>query len=259
MPYQPHTHLKGPADEDARLWRYMSFERLLSVLIDRALYFPSAGTLAKSDKFEAQPTVGEVGLLQNIRYTYEGEHSGHERDQLEGLLEVPTADEKNRVEASLRTAFVSCWHANDTESDAMWKIYGRENGIAIRTTFGRLKESFGGASEPIYIGEVEYVSEGHVGNRVIWVHALFRKRSPFSHENELRAICIDANRADQPGIKIPIDLCALIETVIISPYSEYWFGGLVEKITKKLGYHFTVVPSMASGPPPSASLRFNDG
>ena len=35
--------------------------------------------------------------------------------------------------------FVSCWHINGNESDAMWKIYSNKKGIAIKTTIDKLK------------------------------------------------------------------------------------------------------------------------
>jgi hypothetical protein len=41
----------------------MNFEKLLAILIDRALFFASGSTLARDDKFEGQPTPAEIAAL----------------------------------------------------------------------------------------------------------------------------------------------------------------------------------------------------
>src|SRR5690606_9500221 len=50
---------------------------------------------------------------------------------------------------------ISSWTAKETESFAMWKMYAKDKlGVAIKTDFEGLKNSFKYAQENIYIGEV---------------------------------------------------------------------------------------------------------
>jgi len=56
---------------------------------------------------------------------------------------------------------VSCWHMNDTESDAMWKLYGGfGKNVCVQSTFRRLDESlhahFPDAPYPL-MGVVRYI------------------------------------------------------------------------------------------------------
>ena len=49
-----------------------------------------------------------------------------------------------------RFTLVNCWHENQDESDAMWKLYsGVEDGIAIKTDFQSLSKSLPGQSSSI--------------------------------------------------------------------------------------------------------------
>jgi hypothetical protein len=59
--------------------------------------------------------------------------------------------------AMRRHTYLSCWHKNEQESAAMWKLYLKsEEGIAVQTTFGRLKSCLEQCSEVIQIGRVQY-------------------------------------------------------------------------------------------------------
>ncbi|MEK1833608.1 DUF2971 domain-containing protein [Priestia megaterium] len=53
-----------------------------------------------------------------------------------------------------RKAFISCWNAHTNESYAMWKIYAKDQGIAIQTTKGKLQNLFEGTSAKTY--KVDY-------------------------------------------------------------------------------------------------------
>ena len=52
---------------------------------------------------------------------------------------------------------VNCWHENEHESAAMWKLYIKSvEGIAIQSTYSKLKKSFIN-DEIIFIGKVKYI------------------------------------------------------------------------------------------------------
>ena len=61
MPYVPRNYLDDPADSP--VWRYMNLEKLVSILLDHALFFASGSILARDDKYEGQLTSGEITSL----------------------------------------------------------------------------------------------------------------------------------------------------------------------------------------------------
>ena len=52
MPFESHEVFNEPEDRGAKIWRYMSFAKFVSVLNDKALYFSSANELAAVDLYE---------------------------------------------------------------------------------------------------------------------------------------------------------------------------------------------------------------
>jgi hypothetical protein len=67
-------------------------------------------------------------------------------------LELPRKDD-----ISFKKFGVSCWHMNDYESKAMWKLYANK-GIAIESTIGQFKSSFlrESGENKIYVFPVRY-------------------------------------------------------------------------------------------------------
>lgn len=85
------------------------------------------------------------------------------------LQEIPNAKPLGEVKAmfvtskrSMITAMrVSCWHRNEHESAAMWRLYTtRGQGIAINTTYARLLESVNWPQERCHAGLVHHVDYG---------------------------------------------------------------------------------------------------
>ena len=92
---------------------------------------------------------------------------------------------KNRV-------LVNCWHMNNSESAAMWNSYSyRNSGIALQSTFQRLKDSLKFCKEEIIIGEVQYLNYRNewLKENLGWDIFLTKKR-PYEYERELRALNI---------------------------------------------------------------------
>jgi hypothetical protein len=255
MPYAFHPSFVDPQNDDARVWRYMDLAKLLATIDREALFFPASATLAKNDQFEGQPPFPEI---------YKSEH----------YRQLPLFYHLN---------FFSCWHMNNDESDAMWKIYVKDGaGIAIQSTVGRLKRCFAKVERPVHIGVVQYIdydqtpsSVGFLGNS--WF--LF-KRKAFEHEREIRigvwsddaeirylkddgsiGFPEDHDRQEfvlkHPGISgvyVPVDLDILIDKIVIAPQSPPWFTELVSSITSRLGYNFAIEASGLLRTPPLSLL-----
>src|SRR5687768_17393094 len=104
---------------ETKIWRYISFAKFESLLRSGSIYFASAREF--EDKFEGSITRAEMDWRRrwaNVAYV------------------------SNAFEQLRRLTKISCWHVNEGESAAMWKLYLRESkGIAIRSTIGRLMSS----------------------------------------------------------------------------------------------------------------------
>jgi hypothetical protein len=136
--------------------------------------------------------------------------------------------------------FINCWHANEHESAAMWRLYsqGRE-AVCIQSTFERLAKGLPGDT---FAGSVNYIDYetgeiqlGRTPLSMVLNHFLF-KRLSFAHEQEVRAVVygpmpdLPPHRPTEHGIEIEIDLATLVEAVHVSPDSKIWFKNTVERL-----------------------------
>jgi hypothetical protein len=129
----------------------------------------------------------------------------------------------------LRTTYVSCWHENESESEALWRLYCPPSsaGVAIRTTFGDLKLAFD-EDLSVTIGRVKYVD---FRSQFAGVNdSIFRKRNSLQHEREVRAVIRERPESGLLGIGRPVDLSALVKGVIVSPFAPAWLESLVRDI-----------------------------
>jgi len=263
MPWCSHQHLTTPSDPDAKIWRYMDIPKLLSILVDNALFFPSGKTLSKNDKFEGQPTYAEVDQLNFLATPPSEEELKTVRDEMLANYRQAAPEEQKRHMAIIENiSFFNCWHLNDEESDAMWKIYGKnDNGVAIRSTIRRLTKSLNATEKCVYTGQVRYYTEpdDNLPNPENYVWRFMRKKMAFQHEKEVRAVVTDGTQFGKPGVAIPIYVSELIDTVVISPYAETWIERLVKSVACRLGYKFDVVPSEAARDIPSTKLLPDPG
>jgi len=164
--------------------------------------------------------------------------------------------------------FLNCWHINDNQSDAMWKIFlDTKNGIAIKSTVGALIKSLDASLDDVFISKVYYRDFDKVtfnelmneeqnklfGGRGGSLNQFNYKRISFEHEKELRLYHIDLPipHAIKDGIpreplthkRIDIALSSLINEIVIAPFADEWFENLVKQIVEKLNYNFEVTKS----------------
>ena len=220
----------------------MSFAKFASLLTRRALFF------ARADKL-GEPFEGSIPQL-TIQAIHNDTTLGEHKNTLILML-------RNRP----RYTLINSWHENETESDAMWKLYaGHGEGIAIRTTYHSLRESLIGR-EVVSIERVEYVDYDTTRVQLSNPLAQFTtKRRSFAHEREVRAIIqhlyfrdneIIANGPDtcDVGIYHDVDLDKLIHGIFVPPYAEDWFRELVHATAQNFGLRVPVNKSSLSNPP----------
>lgn len=143
--------------------------------------------------------------------------------------------------------FVNCWHENEFESEAMWRLYSNyfENAVAIKTSFKNLYISMG-KNPSIKIGRVKYLD---LNNEYAGVNdAFWRKRKSFEHEREVRAILIHPGCNDRGKI-IKCDLSILIEEIFVSPKSPAWFIKIINDVNNKYGLKVKVSTSQLNEEP----------
>lgn len=234
----------------------MDLTRFVLLLTNRALYFAPLSDL--DDPYEGYPPRSDaqslsVTLLGGdpafVRQVMEGA-SPSERSQIEDRL----SDERRRhsfCETRSKLA-VNCWHANDYESAAMWKLYSAlGSGVAIESTVGRLTDVLtdpGIACLGIGIQQVLYrdfdiaQDESHSS-----YHQMYKRRS-FEHEREIRAFF---HLPCSGGIDVPCDLSKLILRVHVSPSAPAIFYSAVQKLCSGTVHSqgFEVVRSRLYEPP----------
>ncbi len=234
---------------DAKLWRYMDFTKYVSLLSTSDLCFTRADCF--EDAFEGAKGIRKnkekwdqhyLGFFQQaIRNPPPGHECNLSDEEVEKEADRILKDLEKGGEADRSRTFVNCWHENEFESEAMWRLYSSyiDNAIAVQTTYGALYAAID-RDPSIQIGRVEYVdlNTSYVGvNDAFW-----RKRKSFEHEREVRAVVTDFNW-DDLGKIIPVNLPVLIESVFSSPNAPKWFLDLVNDVNKKYGLQIAVESS----------------
>ncbi len=252
MPSSPiEPGMKYP--KDSKIWRYMDLAKYLNLIRTRSLYLPSLPKL--EDEWEG--ATGAYDLERDLSLIPPFENRTPHTD-LQFVHSTNTTGDMER-----HSAYVSCWHANESESEAMWKLYGQSGGsLAVQTTIESL-ESVGPSSPtegPSAILSVRYrdlttekMDEKDV-NDMLGMYAY--KRPSFSHEQEVRLIHKSFNtdgmrtaentidyRLSPWGKNFEVDLSNFIHKVVISPKSPSWFIDVVKDTTVKYGFNFPVEES----------------
>jgi hypothetical protein len=231
MPYRNHPAVDTPPNALMPTWRFLDFTKFVDLLVTSKLYFARLSVL--SDPLEG--FLGKRSLEWiRTRADFNGEN-----------------DVQNYLAAMRRSReslFVSCWHMNEHESAAMWRLYLKsDEGIAVRSTIQRMTEAFELAKQDVYLGKMYYNdfdSQIMVPGNVL--RLAFVKRRSFEHEREVRALVSGSfSESDNTpsGLSIEVDLPRLIERVYVAPGSPDWLLALVENVTHRFGLGIPIVRS----------------
>ena len=232
-------------DRKASIWRYMDVMKFISLLDKQSLFFTRLDKL--DDPFEGSLT----------------KHRQSARQALERRRRaILYRDSERLVESITKNTIVNCWHMNEGESVAMWKLYVPDNqGIVIHSTIDRLIRSFPsyrGKLPPqegywlptlfVKIGIVKYIDFDHYDGVEEDIYLL--KRHNFKHEEELRAIIEDKSFMGDPhpddprfrggGDYVPCDPETLIKEVNIPPGTPGWIKDAILSLVNKYGYDFAI-------------------
>lgn len=234
-----------PENENVRIWRYMDFTKLVSLVDSRTLYFSRADKLG--DPFEGSyPRINVDAREQAI-----DEVPPEVRDDFRKFI-VASGDFNKQWR---RHIAVNCWHMNEHESAAMWKLYLKsDEGIAVQSTYRRLRESIID-DQQAFLGMVRYIDyEKDAIDRGLIQSTFFYKRKSFEHEREVRALVIKFPRSPEKGLDfsqeaisdglmIKVDVEHLIERVYVAPSTPNWLADLTRSVIQRYGCNFEVMPS----------------
>lgn len=129
---------------------------------------------------------------------------------------------------------------NDHESEAMWQLYSTSSeSIAIQTSFAKMVECL---PDDVHLASIEYLDfEKDYSPRANALENVVKKRKSFEHERELRAMIWSREHSrerelkgnyrllepTEGGMKVPVDLPELIESIRVNPSAPGWFVGAV--------------------------------
>jgi streptogramin lyase len=226
--FSPHPSFETP-DDNLTLWRYIDLAKLISMLRHRSIFF--ARLDSQTDRFEGS-------LLSR---TLDDDTETLLPLAIRGRPELrPHFDVMRSSLSNFRPrALMSCWHASDHESAAMWDLYAETNhGIAVRTTVGRLRRSIDSAEPPsassgtlqygddrmaYFMGVVRYLDYEHdLLLPSTGLDYLTCKRRSYDYEHEVRLVVL----SDTPvagGQQIACSLNELVESIYVAPNAPPWF------------------------------------
>jgi hypothetical protein len=232
----PYTLFMPPENLDVRVWRYMDFTKFVSMLERRGLFLPVVSKL--NDPFEGSYARANEELRPLVY-----RHIKNEFDLSAGEM----------VQRLRPFVAASCWHSNDHESAAMWKLYARtDEAVCVQTTFRKLRDAMGANARVGMVRYVDYETDWIPESNPL--APFLYKRKSFEHEHEVRALIPPANIADilrgggteanKPGDWVPVDIARTIERVFIAPDARDWFLELVQQVTNR--YEQGAVPVVRS-------------
>lgn len=229
-------------DSSTLLWRYMDFPSFTSLVLKSSIYFPRVDQM--SDAWEA----------------YAIPHPEYEK-HYPNFFESPQIIQS--VQKLARAQYINCWHMNESESYAMWKIYDPSNhGVAIKISAEDLWKAFEAIQVPrpsVIGGQVRYVDYDTplpLGNMY---YPVFAKRKNFAFENEYRFVSTYWPMKNQkidfenlpPGIYQPVDLNILLKEIYISPFAPNWIEETYREFLQKVAIEPAITKSkIADNPPP---------
>ncbi len=241
-----HPCFRQPDNRKLRLWRYMDFTKFVFLIASKKLFFCRSDLL--DDPFEGSYSQANIALRPHVY-----------RQIPEDFLGSVLSHKSNFAKWVREWTYVNCWHANEDESAAMWKLYAQTNeAVAIETDYQTLADALPGK---VYLGLINYIDyntqwlpEGNT------YYPFTHKRKSFEHERVVRALVQQLPHTDKggiqtglknslSGIEIDIDVSLLVKCVHVSPTGPDWFYSLVDVTAKQFGFILQVRKSNLAAEP----------
>lgn len=222
-----HPCFIQPKDNECRLWRYMDFTKFVWMIANGSLFFCRADGL--EDPYEGSYSKANAAMRP---FVY--------KDLPSELRDKILKDTSEFIKWNREWTYVNCWHCNEHESAAMWRLYAINDGaVAIVTSYQKLKDAL---PEDVYLGLIKYIDyesewmpEGNT------FYPIMHKRKSYEHEKEVRAVIqrlpigekmIEVGKHNtQPGVSVPVVLDNLIVNIFVAPTAPTWLFDLVTAVS----------------------------
>lgn len=229
--YDNHPCFPQPNSDDISLWKYMDFTKFISLVNYQQIF------LCRSDLFD-DPYEGTFPT-KIIEYVHNINEMGIDKSTSEYVRQIYDFNKYVR-----KHTYISCWHANNFESAAMWDLYSKNDAsVAIETTYADLKKLL---PSDAMIGLVKYID---YDNDVFPLENTFypftHKRKSFEHEREVRFLIqrlplnseknkVEFDNAVAPNV-IPIDanINSFVKKIHLSPRAPEWMLNLLKDVVSK--------------------------
>jgi Protein of unknown function (DUF2971) len=256
---------------DQNLLRYIELDKLVFLFLNEAL--PLVRMTLLGDPFEGSlPPILAALLREQGRRLMTDKKTGAPLYPIEYLENPKQYLEKARAREIKERGnhFLSCWHADDHESEAMWRLYANYNkGMAIQSDIRTLAQALPseynnkGFSTPIAISSVEYIDFRDPPERLLRSNNRrleLLKRIAFEHEKEVRihtrlscGYGVSPEKV-QPEVErdyillsTPID--KIIKKIIIAPGAPSYLYELVLSLVEHFKYSIPVERSRLADMP----------
>ncbi len=239
--YEEDPNLEKPTNEHSVIWRYTDFTKLLSLIDRESLFF------TRVDKFE-DPFEGSLSKA-NVKLRPSNFTGNLPHEEIATLSEF--------YKAFVKLTYVNCWHQGSYQSAALWQAYLQScNGVAIRSTFARLRDSFRLTDYKVRIGKVIYINYKKDLMPEGALYPYFHKRKNFKDENELRAVIQEFSYKDNgeidwdkspfnDGLYVEVDLEKLIDKIYLGPKCPKWQVEVIHEVASKYGLSKRILKSIA--------------
>ena len=244
-----HPCFKEPVNH-AKIWRYISLPKFIDLLQSHTMFFTRGDVMRVLDKAEGTVfTKRSLEIHEILKQMKSDEvvvkHPNFSRTAGD-LLESDRVINDFNEAIAIKQKFINCWHMNEDESFAMWKIYSDDFGVRIESTYQNLCDGFEDekwgfynedGKNKIYIGEVDYIDRA---KQTIPQDYGFRpylnKGRQFSYEQELRCIIYDS-KGQALNQRAKVNLDKLINKICINPFAPSWFESSVKNLCEKYGFN----------------------
>ena len=222
-----HPSFPQPIDNRVKVWRYMNLAKFISLLDTKTLYLSRLDRF--SDSYEGSTTAATMTGIQSFIKSI---MPADKPEAIENAMKLL----RNSYKEIRRRYYISCWHMNNDESEAMWKLYGGSSreGIVIQSLYSKLIESIQ-RQDGIYVGVVNYIDhQTHTFPTANEFYPVMHKGTFYAHEKEVRLVkyfnssntnkLSDELDSQPEKLLIPWDTTQYIEKIYVNPYAdEYYF------------------------------------
>jgi hypothetical protein len=171
MLLKPYDRQLPDPSADSPLWRFMPLDFFQDFMANEELYLRRCDKYARDDPQDGIPSDEYISRQRDLRW-------GHPDDERTLVAEQGS----NRLFTEMY--YLSCWNLyRPQHAMQMWLGYAPQ-GVAVKTTFGRLRAAVDKFPDRMFMGMVRYGDEDMAGDNLL--QYLFTKRPKFHWENEVR-------------------------------------------------------------------------